>query len=783
MNTPTKPKKTKTDPASFSWDEKGNCVEGNCITIQAGTHGFVLLFTALRPDGEGWSYGAIVSDGAPDPLMNHPCMAQGLAETTEAEAVESAASLVTFNRDLPKELIDCVDNYFKPALGLAITEPVLPGTASEWREDGECLTPEIIKVALKGAFEVEIYLGVTEAGHWFAGQYCRIEEEEVSTSCTRNGEAFADRKSAFRWVLNAALEFYTVTRKPVRGLKGATTAISVLLEALDEACAPVVAPVNARAPVYVTSYAATAVAKIQRNPENNRKHFDAVALRELADSIRAEGLHQPILIRRLLDGEIPTGELSLGDASAPEFELIAGERRWRAMAIAGRDTIDAKIYEGLVRSKMKAIALIENLQREGLNCMEEAEGYTDLMKDEGLSTEACADRVGKNRSTVAKFVRLLQLPDLVRDQLREGIFSPSHGHALARFAEWPDHLRVIAEEALEARASSKVLEKGVPFVSALIKAELAVVIDQFAAVKLPPKFKGLPQYISRGDGDWVCFDPEHWRTYLEEKAEKQRLKEEADAKEKQLAEADLAKKKRKQLRLADLDRDSYRRFEGDSADLLALVPESSKRDAKDWDKSDTVIVTDVELAERLKKALQRATKKNRKGIAIEIEGHVLKGLKKLKTVGSREIAWLVFMRTDLREQRITMSLTAEAVDRSAEAFGSPSALPDSVLEIGDRNVSGEAFAAHEQKRLHELNTCSGAELVRALIAERLPSALVDMIEAGPDSLGARYLRWWLNTDTLWLLEESEEGRAELIAEVKDSGWYERAIAGEEEEEG
>ena len=155
------------------------------------------------------------------------------------------------------------------------------------------------------------------------------------------------------------------------------------------------------------------VSDIEPNPRQPRRDFDEEALQTLADSIRDNGLLQPLLVRRTASG----------------FQLIAGERRWRAARRAGLTELPAVILEA-DDQRMTELALIENLQREDLNPLEEAESYRMLTEDFGLSQAEAAQRVGKSRPAVANAIRLLALPDEVCALLRDGRLSAGHARAL-----------------------------------------------------------------------------------------------------------------------------------------------------------------------------------------------------------------------------------------------------------------------------------------------------------------------------------------------------------------
>ena len=145
-----------------------------------------------------------------------------------------------------------------------------------------------------------------------------------------------------------------------------------------------------------------------------RKQFGPDALADLADSIRQHGIIQPLTVRKLQSGY---------------YQIIAGERRWRAARMAGLSQVPVVVIEADDRKAME-LAMIENLQREDLNPMEEAEGYRTLMEQYGLTQEETSQRVGKSRSAVANALRLLHLSDEVRALVEEGKLSGGHARAL-----------------------------------------------------------------------------------------------------------------------------------------------------------------------------------------------------------------------------------------------------------------------------------------------------------------------------------------------------------------
>lgn len=175
------------------------------------------------------------------------------------------------------------------------------------------------------------------------------------------------------------------------------------------------------------------VEALERSQVQPRKRFDEKKLEELAASIRTHGVVEPILVRR----------------EGSRYRILAGERRWRAAQRAGLAEIPALVREASDREAFE-VALVENLQREDLNAIEEAEAFEVLVRGHGLTQEAVAARVGKERSTVANALRLLKLPADVRDLVREGRLEMGHARALI----------ALEEETLIRKAALKVARQG-----------------------------------------------------------------------------------------------------------------------------------------------------------------------------------------------------------------------------------------------------------------------------------------------------------------------------------
>jgi ParB family chromosome partitioning protein len=155
------------------------------------------------------------------------------------------------------------------------------------------------------------------------------------------------------------------------------------------------------------------VAKIRPNPNQPRKTFAPEALKELQDSVRVHGVLQPVVVR----------------ATSGGYELIAGERRWRAAQALGLKTIPAVVREGVTEQGMLELALVENLQRADLDPIEKAKGFKQLL-ERGMTQDQVSERVGLSRSSVANFLRLLELSEGVQGVVTEGLLSMGHARAL-----------------------------------------------------------------------------------------------------------------------------------------------------------------------------------------------------------------------------------------------------------------------------------------------------------------------------------------------------------------
>ena len=186
------------------------------------------------------------------------------------------------------------------------------------------------------------------------------------------------------------------------------------------------------------------ISELEPNRDQPRKEFDPAALAELADSIAAVGVIQPLIVRPLVSGG---------------YQIVAGERRWRAAQSAGLTEVPVIIRE-LNDKEVDEIALIENLQREDLNPVEEAEGYRHLMNEYGMTQEQVASRVGKSRPSVANSVRLLELPDSVLGMLTAGDLTVGHVRPLLGLHDEESMVK-IACQAVKKKMTVRDVEKQV----------------------------------------------------------------------------------------------------------------------------------------------------------------------------------------------------------------------------------------------------------------------------------------------------------------------------------
>jgi ParB family chromosome partitioning protein len=187
---------------------------------------------------------------------------------------------------------------------------------------------------------------------------------------------------------------------------------------------------------------------LEPSPFQPRQNFDPQAMEELAESIRARGILQPLLVRP---------DPKHGD----RFQIVAGERRWRAAGLAGLHEVPA-IVRGMSDIEAASAALIENLQREDLNPMDEAEGFSKLVDDLGVPQETLAQAVGKSRSHISNMLRLLNLPPPIQNEVRKGALTFGHARALLAHADPEAAMATVLAKGLTVRETEALTAERKP---------------------------------------------------------------------------------------------------------------------------------------------------------------------------------------------------------------------------------------------------------------------------------------------------------------------------------
>lgn len=406
-------------------------------------------------------------------------------------------------------------------MNTTIEQPEL--IASVWNDEGVCSNPEILKVGgLAKKHAVEIRLGVAPDGSWRVGYAYDTGKVKDSALVQEMGEPHASREQAIRAALLDVTHHFSSN-------KTSSAALDAFYEEVMKAPAPAVAVGGAVVEEVVSQlprgkFAELPVSAIQPNPENHRKFHDAMKAKELADSIRQTGLLQPIAVRLLGADELGEMPIEGEGVGALRYEIILGHRRHRAHVVLGLPTIEAKVYEGVSRADAKAAALIENLQREDVNPIEEAEGYADLMAAKGYTQEEVAQKVGRSRAGVANALRVLEVP-AVTDLIREGKLTMAHGMAFHKYAARPEIVRVMAEQAVHEKTSAGQLEEWnkrdyVPFSNVLRQAGLISVIHRSDlpngwGSEWPEAWAADADYQQIDDYQWLCWAPAKAREFME----------------------------------------------------------------------------------------------------------------------------------------------------------------------------------------------------------------------------------------------------------------------------
>ena len=227
-----------------------------------------------------------------------------------------------------------------------------------------------------------------------------------------------------------------------------------------------------------SAYRELPIYKVEPNPDQPRREFDEEELQALADSISVHGVIQPLTVREMDSGY---------------YQIIAGERRWRAARMAGLSDVPVVVIEADDRKAME-LALIENLQRQDLNVVEEALGYQSLIQEYGLTQEEAAERVGKSRPAVTNTLRLLTLPAEVLEKLKQGQLTPGHARAILSLKsekkqqEAAQKIIALALSVRQAETLCKNMNQEIPK-----KKEVTFAVDYVAECE-----KNLSKHLGRG---------------------------------------------------------------------------------------------------------------------------------------------------------------------------------------------------------------------------------------------------------------------------------------------
>lgn len=233
-----------------------------------------------------------------------------------------------------------------------------------------------------------------------------------------------------------------------------------------------------------------AVDLIDANPYQTRRKLREEALNELVESIKASGVIQPVVLRPAANGR---------------YQLVAGERRWMASKRAGKSTIPAVVRQ-ISNEQAMEITIIENLQREDLNPMEQARAFERLSREFGLTQEQIATRTGKDRTSIANFIRLMKLPPSIQESLEAGTLSFGHGKVLMGLAGFPDHLEQAAKEVLAKQLSVRQTEE---LVAKLLDPEKQVEKPEAVTKAIDPNVREAQRSLERSLGVKVDIQDRH----------------------------------------------------------------------------------------------------------------------------------------------------------------------------------------------------------------------------------------------------------------------------------
>lgn len=461
---------------------------------------------------------------------------------------------------------------------------------------------------------------------------------------------------------------------------------------------------------------------------NPRQEFDEAALQELASSIRQHGLLQPILVRPVSQTIMKNGV----GAAQMVYEIVAGERRWRACKLIELPTILAVVDEMDEKTHVQ-LALIENLQRQDLNPMEEARGYAELNRVCGLKQSEIAASVNRSQPSIANKMRLLKLPLEVQEKISAGELSPAHGIALGRFDGFSEIQKVIAEHAIADKLTSKDLENGIRGSHILTQKGLMSYLPwQYESIeKACRKECPFSAYHHTG-GSGVCFNPPCLK---EKESQAQQTKEEE---KQQKISAAIENGETSPVKMHDFEYGSYNELTDSNTPSGCLSECLQRVAATSHSGVPTVICLDVKCHKRLRTADTKAANKNKNATAAENLKKIKEVIDGLTEISPQEISFLCAM--VLQNER-----SAKSQDVFKE-FG---------IVIPMRDKYAEPVLNEET--LTQIAVNPSLQLVRAVLTSALTRQVEARLEDTYYSNKDKRLEWYLQA------RENAERGATLMA--------------------
>lgn len=508
--------------------------------------------------------------------------------------------------------------------------------------------------------------------------------------------------------------------------------------------ATIEAPMASAPPLDEYQVELVAIDQLTVNPHNPRATFDDAELAELAASIRSIGVLSPILARPSADNG--------------HYEIVAGERRYRAAQLAGLSSVPVTVRQ-LDDQEAQRLALIENLQRVDLSPLEEAQGYARL-RELGYKQTKIGELVGRGQSSVAKALALLDLPAGTRKLLDEKRLTAAHGAAVAKFREWPAIADRIAELAAERQTPARDLEHRVPFSQHLIAEKLLVPVYDHDPWSETCRNRCPYGAYRRDDYRGVCLRPEH-RDEL--KAEHQA--QEQQAARERLAAATGVERETGMPRLRDMENGTYERIDGMSPEGCTAEACPCRGQALGITDQPVSICTDVKRYRRLKAQQTRVEKQARREWLETAQRELDEKLLSCEKLSSRDLAPLVLAVLernwyDLRDSR------QQLADRYTEV--------DGLIDFATWSASIAGVRPNPQN-LEQLALVPAPRLLRLALAALLLPELEKAGQYGQTSVKAE---WYLGRQPA-TEQQPEVGRLHQV----DEDDLPSPLAGEGQEEG